>query len=74
MTKPPKKLMEEVQDVIRLKHYSYSTEKTYVSWIRHYIFFMISAILKIWEQMESKVFNPFSSSIKSLCFYSKSGF
>jgi hypothetical protein len=36
MTKPPKKLMEQVQDTIRLKHYSYSTEKTYVSWIRRY--------------------------------------
>ncbi|AFY78092.1 hypothetical protein Ple7327_2831 [Pleurocapsa sp. PCC 7327] len=39
MAKPPKKLMEQVQDIIRLKHYSYSTEKTYISWIRRYIFF-----------------------------------
>jgi integron integrase len=31
--------MEQVQDTIRLKHYSYSAEKTYASWIRRYIFF-----------------------------------
>jgi hypothetical protein len=31
MDKPPKKLLEQVSDVIRLKHYSYKTEKSYVS-------------------------------------------
>ena len=31
--------MEKVQDTICLKHYSYSTEKTYISWIRRDIFF-----------------------------------
>jgi hypothetical protein len=30
MKQRPKKLMEQVQDAIRLKHYSYQTEKTYV--------------------------------------------
>jgi integron integrase len=39
MEQRPKKLMEQVQDAIRLKHYSYQTEKTYVYWIRRYIFF-----------------------------------
>ncbi len=28
-----------MQDVIRLKYYSYQTEKTYIYWIRRYIFF-----------------------------------
>lgn len=28
-----------MQDVIRLKHYSYQTEKTYIYWIRRYILF-----------------------------------
>jgi hypothetical protein len=37
--KPPKKLLEQVSDVIRLKHYSYKTEKSYVNWIKRYIFF-----------------------------------
>lgn len=35
----PKKLLEQVRDVIRLKHYSYRTEQTYVQWIRRYILF-----------------------------------
>ncbi len=34
----PKKLLEQVRDVIRMKHYSYRTEQTYVQWIRRYIF------------------------------------
>jgi len=34
-----KKLLNLVRDKIRFKHYSYSTERTYVHWIKHYIFF-----------------------------------
>lgn len=34
-----KKLLDIVRDKIRLKHYSIKTEKSYVSWIKHYIFF-----------------------------------
>jgi len=34
-----KKLLDIVRDKIRFKHYSLSTEKTYVHWIKHYIFF-----------------------------------
>ena len=33
------KLLEHVRIVIRTKHYSYSTEKTYIHWIRKYILF-----------------------------------
>ncbi len=39
MEKPPKKLLEQVRNVIRLKHYSYKTEKSYVNWIKRYILF-----------------------------------
>ena len=39
MHQPKKKLLDMVRDKIRLKHYSYSTERTYVHWIKHYIFF-----------------------------------
>ena len=35
----PKKLLDQIRNVIRLKHYSYSTEKTYVHWARRYILF-----------------------------------
>jgi len=34
-----KKLLDIVRDKIRLKHYSISTEKTYIHWIRCYILF-----------------------------------
>ncbi|PTN11583.1 integron integrase [Nitrosomonas aestuarii] len=36
---PAKKLLEQVREKIRYKHYSLSTEKTYISWIKHYIIF-----------------------------------
>ncbi len=35
----PRKLLDQVRDAIRVKHYSYSTEKTYVHWIRRFILF-----------------------------------
>jgi len=35
----PKKLLDQVRDAIRLKHYSYRTEQAYVGWIKRYIFF-----------------------------------
>ena len=34
-----RKLLDLVRDKVRVKHYSYSTEKTYVFWIKQYIFF-----------------------------------
>lgn len=39
MESKPKKLLDQVRDVIRLKHYSYRTEQSYVGWIRRYILF-----------------------------------
>ncbi len=33
-----KKLLDIVRDKIRFKHYSLLTEKTYIHWIKHYIF------------------------------------
>lgn len=38
MEKPPKKLLEEVSDKIRLKHYFYRTEDIYIQWIRRVLF------------------------------------
>jgi len=34
-----KKLLEQVKDVLRLKHYSLRTEKAYLSWIKRYIIY-----------------------------------
>ena len=35
----PKKLLDQVRDTMRLKHYAYRTEETYVQWIKRYILF-----------------------------------
>jgi hypothetical protein len=35
----PKKLLDQVRDALRLKHYSIRTENSYVDWIRRYILF-----------------------------------
>jgi site-specific recombinase XerD len=39
MESRPKKLLDQVREAIRLKHYSYRTEQNYVGWIRRYILF-----------------------------------
>lgn len=39
MEKPPQKLLDQVSDAIRTKHYSLRTEKTYKDWIKRYILF-----------------------------------
>jgi integron integrase len=36
---PPKKLLDQVRDSLRVKHYAYRTEESYVQWIRRYILF-----------------------------------
>jgi len=37
-TKPPK-LLDQVRETLRTKHYSYRTEQTYVDWIKRFIIF-----------------------------------
>jgi integron integrase len=39
MPDAPRKLLDQVRDVIRLKHYSYRTEQSYVDWIYRFILF-----------------------------------
>ena len=42
ITSPPekqKKLLEQVRDTLRTKHYAYSTEQSYIDWIQRYILF-----------------------------------
>lgn len=33
------KLLDDIRSMMRVRHYSYETEKTYIYWIRQYIFF-----------------------------------
>jgi integron integrase len=37
--RPPKKLLDQVREMLRLKHYSRRTEESYVNWIKRYILF-----------------------------------
>ncbi|MBT7071902.1 MAG: site-specific integrase, partial [Anaerolineae bacterium] len=39
MDTKPKKLLDQVRERLRLKHYSIRTEQAYVYWIRKYILF-----------------------------------
>lgn len=39
MQAPSKKLLEQVRDALRTKHYSYRTEESYLEWIKRYIMF-----------------------------------
>ena len=38
-TKQKPRLLDQVGDVYRVRHYSPRTEKTYIQWIKRYIFF-----------------------------------
>ncbi|MBE7549373.1 hypothetical protein KsCSTR_25080 [Candidatus Kuenenia stuttgartiensis] len=35
--KKEKRLLDEVKDIMRLKHYSIHTERSYCDWIKRYI-------------------------------------
>ncbi|TAK63724.1 integron integrase [Methylobacter sp.] len=35
----PKKLLDQVRDKVRFKHYSLSTEKTYIAWIKQFVLY-----------------------------------
>ena len=39
LQKKPTKLLDQVREAMRLNHYAYRTEETYVQWIRRYILF-----------------------------------
>jgi integron integrase len=39
MNERPKKLLDQMRDIIRVKHYSIRTEEAYVGWARRYILF-----------------------------------
>ncbi len=39
MERRPKRLLEQVREAIRYRHYSYRTEKAYIGWIKRYIYF-----------------------------------
>lgn len=36
---PPRRLLDQVRDAVRMRHYSYRTEQAYVGWIRRFVLF-----------------------------------
>lgn len=84
MQPPARKLLDQVRDAIRLKHYSYRTEQTYVQWIRRYILFHnkrhpqdmavpeIEAFLThlaVDEQVAANIQMPSDPGFGSICFH-----
>lgn len=72
MQPPPKKLLDQVRDAIRLKHYVYRTEETYVQWIRHYILFLNKRHPKEMRKAEIEAFLTPSCQRSGLRFDTKS--
>jgi hypothetical protein len=35
----PPRLLDSMRDALRVKHYSYRTEESYLGWVRRYILF-----------------------------------
>ncbi len=50
------RLLDQVRDTIRLKHYSIRTEETYIGWIKRYIFFHNKRHPKDMGEIEIKAF------------------
>ena len=50
------KLLDQVRNTLRRKHYSYETEKQYVYWIRKYILFHIKKHPREMGQKEVEAF------------------
>jgi hypothetical protein len=40
------RLLEQVREVIRIKHYSIRTEHAYLQWIRRYILFSMASAIR----------------------------
>jgi len=39
MTENKPRLLDQVRQIIRIKHYSLRTEESYINWIKRFIFF-----------------------------------
>jgi hypothetical protein len=48
------KLLDQVRDVIRRKHYSIRTEQAYVDWIKRFIVYHTNVIRPKWQRRKSR--------------------
>jgi Phage integrase, N-terminal SAM-like domain len=60
MVERPRKNLDRMRDVIRLKHYSYPAEQTYVDWAYRFIVFQYKHHSKEMGTSEIELANPFS--------------
>ena len=58
MESQPKKLLDQVRDAIRLKHYSYRTEQSYVDWISPFTSYFTPSALSV---------TPFDTASRLIC-------
>jgi len=65
---PKKKLLDQVRDVIRLKHYSIRTEKAYVNWIRRYILFQELNVRRL-KMFEKNILTMSHQHVSRITFY-----
>jgi glutaredoxin 2 len=54
------KLLDQVRDVIRRKHYSIRTEQAYLDWIKRFIIYHNKGIRPKWQRRTLRNFSPTS--------------
>ncbi len=50
---PKHQLLDEVREVLRIKNYSYRTEKSYIRWICKFVLFHNKRIRETWPSRKS---------------------
>lgn len=51
------RLLDQVRELIRIRHYSIRTEQAYVQWIKRFILFHDKRIRSSWAPMRSRRFS-----------------
>ena len=70
-----KKLLDIVREKIRVKHYSISTERTYIYWIKYYILFHNKTHpINMGKAEIEKFLTYLAVNKKGITYYSKSSF
>ena len=54
-------IIEETRRLIRLKHYAYSTERTYIQWTERFLEYIVQTIKKKISDVDSSDFKNFIS-------------
>ncbi len=63
MNKQPKKLLDQVRDAIRLKHYSIRSEQAYVDWIEYTYSIFCHMLQCLWHRQNHLCTRAASNSV-----------